>query len=44
MFWAVILAFVLAIVGVSIIAGKVIAGRTRYVRDPEDTPVIPDPF
>ena len=44
MFWAVILAVLLAILGVSIVAGKVIAGRQRMIRDPEDSPVIPDPY
>lgn len=44
MFWAAILAVVVVMIAVSIIAGLVIGGRTRSVRDPEDTPVIPDPY
>jgi hypothetical protein len=44
MFWAAILAVVLLLVAVSIVAGMVINGRTRPVRDPEDSPVIPDPY
>jgi hypothetical protein len=44
MFWAVILAVVFAIVGVSIVAGKVIGGRGRPAGDPEDSPILPDPF
>lgn len=42
MFWAVIMAVILALVGISIVAGKVIAGQARPVRDPEDTAIIPD--
>jgi hypothetical protein len=44
MFWAAILAVVVLLVAVSIVAGMVINGKTRQVRDPEDTPVIPDPY
>ena len=44
MFWAAILAVVVLLIAVSIVAGMMISGRSRYGRDPEDTPVIPDPY